>query len=112
VVAALVHGSMSILVGLVYALILPMLPRQPILFGALVAPVLWTAIIWASLGIVNPELDDRIHWGWFIASQIGYGFVAGIVIARTERIRTMQTLPIAVRAGIEGGMPTDEEEPR
>jgi hypothetical protein len=73
-----------------------------------VAPLLWTAIIWASLGIVNPALNDRIHWGWFVASQIGFGLVAGIVISRTERIRTMQALPIVVRAGIEGGMREDE----
>lgn len=108
VVAVLVHGSMSLLVGMLYAMILPMLPRQPILLGSIVAPLLWTAIIWASLGIVNPALNERIHWGWFVASQIGFGFVAGNVIARTEKIRTMQALPIAQRAGIEGGMTEDE----
>jgi hypothetical protein len=104
VVAAIVHGLMSLMVGMLYAMILPMLPRQPILLGGIVAPLLWTAIIWASLGIVNPALNDRIHWGWFVASQIGFGLIAGIVIARSERIRTMQALPIAVRAGIEGGV--------
>lgn len=104
VVASLVHGSMSVLVGLVYAMILPMLPRQPILLGGVIGPLLWTAIVWASLGIVNPALNERIHWGWFVASQIGFGVVAGIVIARSERIRTMQALPLALRMGIEGGM--------
>jgi hypothetical protein len=108
VVASIVHGLMSLMVGMLYAMILPMLPGRTILLGGIVAPLLWTAIIWASLGIVNPALNDRIHWGWFVASQIGFGLVAGIVISRTERIRTMQALPIVVRAGIEGGMREDE----
>lgn len=112
VVATIVHGLMSLLVGMLYAMILPMLPRRPILLGGIIGPLLWTAIVWASLGIVNPALDERIHWGWFIASQIGFGLVAGIVIARSEKIRTMQALPIALRAGIEGGMHEGGEEHR
>ena len=112
VVATIVHGLMSLLVGMVYAMILPMLPRQPILLGGIIGPLLWTAIVWASLGIVNPALDERIHWGWFIASQIGFGLVAGIVIARSEKIKTMQALPIALRAGIEGGMLEGGEDDR
>jgi hypothetical protein len=104
VVAVIVHGLMSVMVGMLYAMILPMLPRQPIVLGGIVGPLLWTAIIWASLGVVNPALNARIHWGWFVASQIGFGIVAGLVIARSEKIRTMQALPIALRAGIEGGM--------
>jgi len=111
VVAVLVHGSLSLLVGLLYAMILPMLPRQPVLLGGIVAPLLWSAIVWASLGIVNPTLNERIHWVWFVASQIGFGVVAGVVIARTEKIRTMQTLPLALRAGIEGGLREDDEGP-
>jgi hypothetical protein len=111
-IAILVHGAMSLLVGFLYAFLLPTMPRRPILMGGIVAPLLWTGIVWASLGIVNPVLDARIHWGWFVASQIVFGLVAGYVVARSERIRTMQTLPLAFRAGIEGGIRTDEEEPR
>ncbi len=111
-IALLVHGSLSVLVGLLYAMILPMLPRFPIVLGGVVAPLLWSAIVWAALGIVNPVLNARIHWGWFVASQIGFGIVAGIVIARSERIRTLQTLPFAVRAGLEGGRADEHEEPR
>ena len=34
------------------------------------------------MGIINPALDARIHWGWFLVSQVIYGVVAGIVVAR------------------------------
>lgn len=111
-VATLIHGAMSLLTGFLYAFLLPTMPRRPILMGGVIGPLLWTGIIWASLGIINPVLDARIHWGWFVASQIVFGVVAGVVVARSERIRTMQTLPLAMRAGIEGGMPPEDEEPR
>ena len=103
-VATLVHGLMSLLVGFLYAFLLPAMPRRPMFVGGVIAPLLWTGLVWASLGIVNPLLDARIHWRWFIASQVVFGLVAGFVVARTERIRTMQALPLAQRVGIEGGM--------
>src|SRR5260370_25879567 len=71
-VGAVIHGLGSVLVGLFYGVLLPMLPRRPILFGGVVVPVLWTGLIWASLRIVNPTLNARIDWPWFVASQIAF----------------------------------------
>jgi len=42
-----------------------------------------------------------IDWKWLVASQIGFGIAAGLVVVRQQRIRTRQFLPFAVRAGIE-----------
>ena len=50
----------SLLVGLLYAVLLPMVPRRPMLLGGLVAPLLWTGLLWASLGIINP-IAQRAH---------------------------------------------------
>lgn len=100
-VATIVHGVMSLLVGLLYAVLLPMVPRRPVLFAGLVAPLLWTGLIWASLRIVNPILNARIDWPWFVASQIAFGLAAGLVVARREKVATLQHVPFAVRAGIE-----------
>ena len=50
---------------------------------------------------MNPVLNQRIDWFWFVLSQVGFGIVAGIVVSRQERIRTWQRLPLAVRAGME-----------
>ena len=100
-VASLVHAVMSLLVGLLYAVLLPMVPRRPILFGGIVVPLLWTGLIWASLRIVNPILNARIDWPWFVASQLAFGIAAGLVVSRREKIATQQHVPLAVRAGIE-----------
>ena len=100
--AAVIHLGISILVGLIYAAILPMFPRRPVLVGGLVFPLLWSAVVWSSLGILNPALNERIDWVWFVASQFAFGLAAGFVISRTERVETLQTWPLAVRAGLEG----------
>ena len=99
--AFVIHGILSILVGLLYAALLPMLPSWPALWGGIVAPLLWTGLIAATLHVVNPTLNARIDWGWFVATQIAFGLVAGFVVARSSRIATFQHAPFAVRAGIE-----------
>jgi hypothetical protein len=108
--AALIHGMISLLTGLLYAVILPMLPRRHMFWGGMIAPLLWTGLIWAVLGVVNPVLNARIDWPWFIASQIAFGLAAGYFISRAVPITTMQTWPLAARAGVEAtGVERDAE---
>jgi hypothetical protein len=101
VLGTITHASISVLAGLLYAVILPMLPRRRMLWGGLVAPILWTGFVWAMLGVINPVLNARVDWAWFVASQIVYGLATGYVVARAEPIGTMQTWPLAARAGVE-----------
>jgi hypothetical protein len=100
-VATALHLVTSVLVGLLYGVLLPMIPRRPILLGGLIAPIMWTGLLYTSLGIINPLLNQRINWMWFVASQIGFGITAGLVVVRQERVRVRQFMPLAVRAGIE-----------
>jgi hypothetical protein len=110
VIAVPIHLITSLLVGLLYGAMLPMLPRRPILLGGFIAPLLWSGLIHSILGIVNPVLNQRIDWLWFVASQVGFGIVAGLVVSRQERIRTRQQLPLALRVGLEAsGMREDEK---
>jgi hypothetical protein len=99
--AVLLHLVTSILVGLLYGAMLPMFARHPILLGGLIAPVLWSGLLYSTLGILNPVLGSHIDWVWFMASQIAFGLVAGLVVVRQERVRTRENLPFAMRAGIE-----------
>ena len=100
-IAVVLHGLGSILVGLLYGAMLPMFPRRPILLGGLIGPVLWSGLLYSILGLLNPLLDRHIDWPWFMASQIGFGIVAGLVVVRESRMTTRENLPFALRAGVE-----------
>jgi hypothetical protein len=100
-VAIVIHSVTCVLVGLLYGAMLPMMPRNPVILGGILAPVLWTGILHSFMGVINPALDQRIAWGWFLISQVAYGLTAGLVVARQERIPTGQSLPIAARLGFE-----------
>ncbi len=100
-IACGIHLVTSLLVGLLYGAMLPMIPRRPILLGGFVAPILWSGLLYTTLGILNPLLDKKIDWLWFVISQFGFGIVAGIVVSRQEKVFTQQNLPFAMRAGIE-----------
>ena len=100
-VAIVIHSVTCLLVGLLYGAMLPMLPRRPVLLGGILAPLLWTGLLHSAMGIINPALDARIHWGWFVVSQVTFGIVAGLVVAREGKIRTSRGLPFFARMGIE-----------
>jgi hypothetical protein len=100
-IGVIVHGLLSVLVGLLYAVILPMLPGRHLLWGGVVAPLLWTGLVWALLGVVNPILGARVDWPWFVVSQLVFGLATGFVVARAHPLTTMQTWPLLARAGVE-----------
>jgi hypothetical protein len=100
-IAVVLHLVTSILVGLLYGAMLPMFARRPILLGGLIAPVLWSGLLYSIMGILNPVLGSHIDWAWFMASQVAFGIVAGLVVVRQTRVPTHENLPFALRAGIE-----------
>lgn len=99
--AAAIHLLTSLLVGLLYGAMLPMIPRRPIVLGGIVAPILWTGILHSILGLLNPLLDELISWPWFAASQFAFGIVAGLVVVRQVRVPIQQLVPFMMRAGFE-----------
>src|SRR6202050_656953 len=73
--AVVIHLITSLLVGLLYGAMLPMFSRRPILLGGVIAPILWTGLLHGILGVINPLVDARIDWPWFVASQFAFGIV-------------------------------------
>lgn len=100
-IAFVLHGVVSILVGLLYGAMLPMFPRRPIVLGGLIAPVLWSGLLYTILGLLNPLLASHIDWFWFVASQVAFGIVAGLVVVRQQSIPTRENVSFVLRAGIE-----------
>jgi len=96
-----IHLLISLLVGLLYGSMLPMAPRRPILLSGFATPLLWSGLIYGTLSFINPVMNQRIDWLWFVLSQIGFGIAAGLVVARQERIPTAQLVPLVARMGVE-----------
>jgi hypothetical protein len=111
-VAGVVHILASILVGLLYGAILPMFPWEPIATAGFLAPIFWSGLLYAGLAAVNPIMNQRIDWLWFIASQIAFGLVAGFVVNLHVRVRTpqFQARPFAERAGLISPIVEEEEQ--
>ena len=112
IVALLTHVIFSLFVGLMFSTILPMMPsRFTAFWGSFLAPVLWTALIASTLQLINPALNSKIAWGWFIASQIAYGLITGYIVSHSKWVETQQDWPLAARAGLEapGLMPGEEK---
>lgn len=99
--ACVLHLVTSLLVGLLYGAMLPMFPHRPILLGGVIAPIIWTGLLYSILGLINPLLNEKIDWWWFVASQFAFGIVSGLVVVRQSRVRTRQFFPFVMRAGFE-----------
>lgn len=108
--ATLIHFVTCVLVGLLYGIALPMFPRHPIIMGGILVPIFWTGLLYSTLGILDPIMQDRIPWIWFMMAQIVFGLVAGYVVSRHIPISTLQHLPFAMRAGVETqGLESDDD---
>jgi hypothetical protein len=86
--AVIIHVVMSLVLGLAYGILLPRLPPipGPFIWGAVLMPLLWTAASYGLMGVVNPALQDRVNWPWFVVSQFVFGIVSAIAIIRSEEI--------------------------
>ncbi len=112
-VGLVAHGLTAVLVGTLYAAILPLLPRRHLLWGGLIAPLLWSGFLWAIMGVIDPTLSARISWTWFVASQIAFGLAVGYVVASATPVAIAQTRPWIERAGVEAtGRGARGESPR
>jgi hypothetical protein len=101
IAGSVIHLLASMLVGLLYAVTLPMFPKRAFWWAGIIAPLLWSGAITSTLGVLNPMLNMLIDRRWFVASQLAFGLVCGYVVARAESIETMQSWPLAMRTGME-----------
>lgn len=92
------HVILSVLVGIVYAVALPMFPSRAPLWAGVIVPLFWCGLVATTLTYLNPALNQRISWPWFIVCQIAYGLVAGYVIARFQSIKLLQSWDLSERA--------------
>lgn len=93
ITGTIIHATISVVFGLLYGVLLPMLPDIPRLkipgslaWGGIIFPILWTGATHSLMGVVNPLLQARVDWPWFVVSQFVFGIVAAIVVNQTEKV--------------------------
>jgi hypothetical protein len=86
--ATVIHAAMCTVSGLILGFLVPRLPviPAPLTWGGLLIPMLWTAVGYGFMGVINPPLQQRVDWPWFIVSQFVFGVVAAVVVLRSELI--------------------------
>jgi hypothetical protein len=99
VAAVVIHAVNSLVFGLIYGVLLPTLPEipRPLAWGGLLMPLLWTAVSFSFMGVVNRVLQEYVDWPWFIVSQFVFGATTALVVMRLEPMRR-------ITAGILGGL--------
>lgn len=103
VTAAALHIALSAMVGTIFVVALPMMPRRPLLAGGVIAPIIWTGVVFATIRITNPTLEAYISWPWFLASQVAFGLACAAVIARFNLVRLQVGRSLADRLELERG---------
>jgi hypothetical protein len=93
VLGTVIHAAFSVTFGLMYGVILPMLPSIKggwLLYGGVLMPFLWTGVCYGMMGIVNPALQQHVSWPWFMVSQLVYGLAMSYVVFRTQKVAVPQ----------------------
>jgi hypothetical protein len=106
IVAIIVHLTTSVMVGLLYTVLLPMLPaKREWLWGGIITPIIWSAVIGATIRFISPMLATNINWPAFFVSQIVFGMVCGYIVYRSTNVAVQQSWPMSRRLGVEAQHP-------
>ena len=102
-VSSTIHAAFSILIGILYVVLLPTVQGQcKWLYGGVVAPLIWSSLVYAFLNTINPAFALYVSWPWFCLSQMVFGLVVGSVVHRSARMEAMQSWSFADKMGVEG----------
>ena len=101
IAAVFIHVATSLVAGLAYGVLLPMLPEipKPLAWGGLLMPVLWTAVSFALLKMTS-TLYEHLDWPSFVLSQFVFGVVAALVVMRWHKLPPLAS---GLLGGIVGG---------
>jgi hypothetical protein len=100
--AVAIHVVMCLVIGLIYGVLMPTLPEipRPMAWGGLLMPLLWTAVSFSAMSVVNRVMAQGVNWPWFIASQFLFGVVAAAVVLS---LKPLSLIPAGIVGGLVGG---------
>jgi hypothetical protein len=86
--AVIIHALFSVGFGVLYGFVLTKLPEVPgpLSWGGVLMPLLWTGASYGLMGVMNPALQGKVSWRWFVVSQFIFGLAAAWVVLRSALI--------------------------
>jgi hypothetical protein len=81
-----IHLLMCVVLGLIFATLLPTLPGSPIFWAFVVGPILWAGAIFAGLPLFNTVMAQHVDWLSFAIANIVYSLVLGLWVVRSSKI--------------------------
>ncbi len=84
---AAIHLIISVVIGLLFALLLPTLPGPPLIWAFVVGPILWFAAFFAVLPVFNPVMKANLDLPSFFLAHIFYSLILGWWVARSPQIK-------------------------
>lgn len=83
---AAIHIIVSVVIGVLFALLLPTLPGRPIFWAFIVGPVLWYGALIAALPLVNPVMAKYVDLPSFLVAHLVYSLVLGLSLERAPHV--------------------------
>ncbi|HLF25718.1 MAG TPA: hypothetical protein VJG32_05235 [Anaerolineae bacterium] len=85
-VGLLLHATLSIGLGYVFALLLPTMPGPPMIWSLTVGPLLWSLASLITLPALNPVMAQYVDVPSFFIAHLVYGVVLGWWVTRTLKV--------------------------
>lgn len=88
VTGSAIHITVSVSIGLIFALLLPTLPGPPLVWSVVIGAIMWFVALFLALPILNPLMEQYVQPVSFVIAQISYTLTLGWWISRSEKVRT------------------------
>ncbi|MBS1252410.1 MAG: hypothetical protein MAG451_01449 [Anaerolineales bacterium] len=87
IVGLVIHIAMSVLFGLLFALLLPTLPGHPLVWSVVIGAIMWFVALRLALPILNRLMAEYIQPVSFIVAHVGYTLTLGWWVSRYEKVK-------------------------
>ena len=85
-VGTILHLTISVAIGLLFAVLLPMLPGHPLLWSLIAGGVLWVFADVVLLLPLNPIMSSLVNVPSFIVAHLVYTIILGLWVSRYEKV--------------------------
>jgi uncharacterized membrane protein YagU involved in acid resistance len=106
-VGAVLHFTISIAIGLLFSILLPMFPGHPVAWSIIAGGILWVFADIVLLPLLNPRMAELVDVPSFIIAHLAYTLLLGITVNRYKKMpvqsaRLTELYPY--QAGVVGGI--------